>query len=150
MWMGKTISDAFIEVCSAHPTSGGPYFWAAMLSHPKHAAFASWITGWFNLLGQVAVTTGIRYARLNSNQLLRFGYGELIYDFDISFACANFLSTVATFNTSFVPSAGTTIGIYAAVLVAQGLSFRLAGHCMLAYLFLSSLFMIFKTCLQVL
>lgn len=48
------------EVCSAHPTSGGPYFWAAMLSDPQHAAFASWVTGWFNLLGQVAVTTGIR------------------------------------------------------------------------------------------
>ncbi|PCH34841.1 APC amino acid permease [Wolfiporia cocos MD-104 SS10] len=85
------------EVCSAHPTSGGPYFWAAMLSKPENAAFASWITGWFNLLGQVAVTTGI------------------------SFACATFISTLATFRTDFVPSAKTTIGIYAAVLVAQGL-----------------------------
>ena len=53
------------EVCSAHPTSGGPYFWAAMLSEPKDAAFASWVTGWFNLLGQVAVTTGIRYDPTN-------------------------------------------------------------------------------------
>lgn len=52
------------EVCSAHPTSGGPYFWAAMLSDPKNAPLASWITGWFNLLGQVAVTTGIRCASL--------------------------------------------------------------------------------------
>ncbi|KAI0370754.1 amino acid transporter [Pilatotrama ljubarskyi] len=85
------------EVCSAHPTSGGPYFWAAMLSEPKNAAFASWVTGWFNLLGQVAVTAGISYG------------------------CANFISTVATFNTDFVPSPHTTIGIYAAVLVAQGL-----------------------------
>ena len=42
------------------PTSGGPYFWAAMLSKPSNAPLASWITGWFNLLGQVAVTTGIR------------------------------------------------------------------------------------------
>lgn len=53
------------EVCSAHPTSGGPYFWAAMLSDPENAPLASWITGWFNLLGQVAVTTGIRYANLS-------------------------------------------------------------------------------------
>jgi len=88
---------AMAEVCSAHPTSGGPYFWAAMLAKQKDAAFASWITGWFNLLGQVAVTTGI------------------------SFACATFISTLATFNTDFVPTAKTTIGIYAAVLVAQGL-----------------------------
>ncbi|KAM5545486.1 hypothetical protein V8D89_000524 [Ganoderma adspersum] len=85
------------EVCSAHPTSGGPYFWAAMLSDPQHAAFASWVTGWFNLLGQVAVTTGI------------------------SFAAANFISTLATFGTSFVPEPRITIGIYAGVLICQGL-----------------------------
>lgn len=36
-----------LEVCSAHPTSGGPYFWAAMLSKPKDAPLASWITGPF-------------------------------------------------------------------------------------------------------
>ncbi|KAJ7026929.1 APC amino acid permease [Mycena alexandri] len=87
---------AMAEVCSAHPTSGGPYFWAAMLSKPENAALASWITGWFNLLGQVAVTTGI------------------------SFACATFLSTVCTLKTDFVPTPNTTIGIYAAVLFAQG------------------------------
>ncbi|KAI1793751.1 APC amino acid permease [Ganoderma leucocontextum] len=85
------------EVCSAHPTSGGPYFWAAMLSDPQHAAFASWVTGWFNLLGQVAVTTGI------------------------SFAAANFISTIATLGTSFVPEPRITIGIYAGVLICQGL-----------------------------
>ncbi|KAI0073328.1 APC amino acid permease [Panus rudis PR-1116 ss-1] len=88
---------AMAEVCSAHPTSGGPYFWAAMLSKPENAPFASWVTGWFNLLGQVAVTTGI------------------------SFACANFISTAATLQSDFVPTASKTIGIYAAVLVAQGL-----------------------------
>ncbi|TFK85392.1 APC amino acid permease [Polyporus arcularius HHB13444] len=85
------------EVCSAHPTSGGPYFWAAMLSEPKNAPLASWVTGWFNLLGQVAVTTGI------------------------SFAAANFISTLATFNTNFVPEPRITIGIYAGVLICQGL-----------------------------
>ncbi|KAI0773134.1 amino acid transporter [Trametes elegans] len=85
------------EVCSAHPTSGGPYFWAAMLSEPQNAAFASWVTGWFNLLGQVAVTAGISYG------------------------CANFISTLATFNTNFVPEPRITIGIYAGVLITQGL-----------------------------
>ena len=34
------------EIVSAIPTSGGPYFWAAILAPPKHSAFASWITGW--------------------------------------------------------------------------------------------------------
>ncbi|KAF7300045.1 Amino-acid permease BAT1 [Mycena kentingensis (nom. inval.)] len=85
------------EICSAHPTSGGPYFWAAMLSPPESAALASWVTGWFNLLGQVAVTTGI------------------------SFACANFIGTAATLKTSYVHTPNANIGIYAAVLITQGL-----------------------------
>ncbi|KAI0804767.1 APC amino acid permease [Irpex lacteus] len=100
---------AMAEVCSAHPTSGGPYFWAAMLSEPQNAAFASWVTGWFNLLGQVAVTTGI------------------------SFACATFISTVATFGTDFVSTEKTNIGVYAAVLIAQGLINTFGVH-LLRYL----------------
>ena len=36
------------EIVSAVPTSGGPYFWAAMLAPEKNAAFASWITGWLD------------------------------------------------------------------------------------------------------
>ncbi|KAJ3801862.1 APC amino acid permease [Lentinula aff. detonsa] len=91
------VGMAMAEVCSAHPTSGGPYFWAAMLSKPKDAPLTSWITGWFNLLGQVAVTTGI------------------------SFACASFISTLSTFRTGFVPTANTQIGVYAAVLFSQGM-----------------------------
>ncbi|KAF9074214.1 APC amino acid permease [Rhodocollybia butyracea] len=81
-----TVGLAMAEVCSSHPVSGGPYFWAAMLSNPENAPLASWVTGWFNLLGQVAVTTGI------------------------SFACATFISTVITFKTAFVPTANTQIG----------------------------------------
>ena len=34
---------------------------------------------------------------------------------------ANFISTVATFNTGFVPEPRITIGIYAGVLICQGL-----------------------------
>ncbi|KAF9523310.1 APC amino acid permease [Crepidotus variabilis] len=96
---------AMAEICSAHPTSGGPYFWAAMLSRKQNAPLASWITGWFNLLGQVAVTTGI------------------------SFACANFISTACTLGgTGFVPTPKTNIGIYAAVLITQGLTNTFGVH----------------------
>ncbi len=38
-----------------------------------------------------------------------------------SFATANFISTLATFGTSFVPEPRITIGIYAGVLICQGL-----------------------------
>src|ERR1022692_522986 len=46
------------EVCSSYPTAGGLYYWSAKLAKRNGPAW-SWFTGWFNLLGQVAVTAGI-------------------------------------------------------------------------------------------
>ncbi|KAI1501330.1 amino acid/polyamine transporter I [Biscogniauxia marginata] len=92
------VATAMAEIVSAIPTSGGPYFWAAMMAPPRWSPFAAWITGWFNLLGQVAVTTGI------------------------SFGLANLIATAATVkNLDYEPTPGKTIGIYAAVLVSHGL-----------------------------
>jgi amino acid permease (GABA permease) len=48
------------EVCSSFPTAGGLYYWAAKLATRNGAAW-SWFTGWFNFLGQVAVTAGIDF-----------------------------------------------------------------------------------------
>ena len=45
------------ELASAYPTAGGLYFWASQLGGPGWG----WFTGWFNLIGQVAVTAGIDY-----------------------------------------------------------------------------------------
>ncbi|KAL8959204.1 MAG: hypothetical protein Q9193_003893 [Seirophora villosa] len=114
------------EIVSAIPTSGGPYFWSAILA-PKHvSALASWITGWyvpksafmplhvltitrFNLLGQVAVTTGI------------------------TFGLAGLISTTATVGTSYEVTAGKTLGIFAALLVSQGVINSFGVH-LLRYL----------------
>src|SRR6202140_2890082 len=46
------------ELASSFPTAGGLYYWSAKLAGKNSAAW-SWFTGWFNLLGQVAVTAGI-------------------------------------------------------------------------------------------
>jgi amino acid permease (GABA permease) len=51
---------AMAEVCSSFPTAGGLYYWSAKLGGKNSAAW-SWFTGWFNLLGQVAVTAGIDF-----------------------------------------------------------------------------------------
>lgn len=50
------VAIAMAEIVSAIPTSGGPYFWAAMLAPPRWSPFAAWLTGWYNLLGQVIAT----------------------------------------------------------------------------------------------
>ena len=51
---------AMAEVCSSFPTAGGLYYWSAKLAKGNAPAW-SWFTGWFNFLGQVAVTAGIDF-----------------------------------------------------------------------------------------
>src|SRR4030081_3300233 len=58
--MVTLVGLAMAEVCSSYPTAGGLYYWAAKLGG-KNSAGWSWFTGWFNLLGQVAVTAGIDF-----------------------------------------------------------------------------------------
>src|SRR5215204_4641157 len=67
---------AMAEVCSSFPTAGGLYYWSAKLAK-KNAAAWSWFTGWFNFLGQVAVTAGIDFGAaffLNAFLDLQFGF----------------------------------------------------------------------------
>ncbi len=54
------VALAMAEVCSSYPTAGGLYYWSAKLA-PKNGPMWSWFTGWFNFLGQVAVTAGIDF-----------------------------------------------------------------------------------------
>ena len=68
------VSLCMAEIVSAMPTAGGIYYWSAKLGGPA----ASWFTGWFNLIGLVAVVASVDYA------------------------CASFLSyTIGLFDTSY-------------------------------------------------
>jgi amino acid permease (GABA permease) len=65
------------EVCSAYPTSAGLYFWAHRMAPARSAAAWAWFTGWFNTLGQIAVTAGVDFGAatfLNAWLDLRFGF----------------------------------------------------------------------------
>ncbi|XP_073223311.1 amino-acid permease BAT1 homolog isoform X2 [Cicer arietinum] len=56
------VALSMAEICSAYPTSGGLYYWSAKLAGPKRAPFASWITGWFNIIGLWAGTTSVDFS----------------------------------------------------------------------------------------
>jgi amino acid transporter len=55
--MSTLIALSMAEIASAYPTAGGLYYWASKLGSPGWG----WATGWFNLIGQVAVTAAIGY-----------------------------------------------------------------------------------------
>jgi amino acid permease (GABA permease) len=67
------------EVCSSFPTAGGLYYWSAKLARKNGPAW-SWFTGWFNFLGQVAVTAGIDFGcALFINAFLNLQFGTPTY-----------------------------------------------------------------------
>ncbi|MEU9015836.1 amino acid permease [Streptomyces sp. NPDC048479] len=68
---------AMAEVCSSYPTSAGLYFWAFRMAPERSRAAWAWFTGWFNVLGQVAVTAGVDFGAasfLNAYLDLQVGY----------------------------------------------------------------------------
>src|SRR6202048_4299351 len=86
---------AMAEVCSSFPTAGGLYYWSAKLA-PHNPAAWSWFTGWFNFLGQVAVTAGI------------------------DFGAAFFLNAFLDIQWNFDTRPWHTIVLFAAILVLHG------------------------------
>ncbi len=94
--MTLLVGLAMAEVCSSYPTAGGLYYWAAKLA-PRNGPAWSWFTGWFNFIGQVAVTAGIDFGAaffINKFLSLQFGLGSAPWE---------------------------TIGIFAIVLAIHGL-----------------------------
>src|SRR6202167_5482726 len=87
---------AMAEVCSSFPTAGGLYYWSAKLARRNGPAW-SWFTGWFNFLGQVAVTAGI------------------------DFGAALFINALLALQWNVSTAHGMTVVIYACVLLLHGL-----------------------------
>ncbi|MEP6797135.1 MAG: amino acid permease [Lapillicoccus sp.] len=69
------VALAMAEVCSSYPTAGGLYFWAGRLARSNKRLWA-WYVGWFNFLGEVAVTAAIDYgAAITWMALLNLVFG---------------------------------------------------------------------------
>ena len=87
------------EVASSYPTAGGLYYWSAKLAPAsgRNPAKWSWFVGWFNLVGQVAVTAGI--------------------DFGLALFTTAFLNLA--FGVTVTPT--VTIAVYGVMLLLHGL-----------------------------
>src|SRR5829696_28981 len=96
------------ELVSAYPTAGGIYWWASELG----GAAWGWFTGWFNLVGLVAVVASVDYA------------------------CATFVSTLlglwsldlGVINFADGASLGDIFIVFAAVLVLHALINIYSSH----------------------
>src|SRR4051794_34168667 len=69
--MSTIVALAMAEIASVFPTAGGLYYWSSKLGSPAWG----WFTGWFNLVGQIAVTAAIGYGlAIFSTTLLNFWF----------------------------------------------------------------------------
>jgi amino acid transporter len=100
--MSTIIALSMAEIASAYPTAGGLYYWASKLGSPGWG----WATGWFNLIGQVAVTAAIGYGLAT--------FGAVLLDFWFGF--------YAQMDSIFGASANASIWLlYAFFLVCAGI-----------------------------
>ncbi|KAK3136065.1 hypothetical protein QOZ80_5BG0427550 [Eleusine coracana subsp. coracana] len=128
MTLGWFVAGAFTmavglsmaEICSAFPTSGGLYYWSARLSGHRWAPFASWITGWFNIVGQWAGIASINFSLAQLIQVIILlstggnnGGGYLASKYVVIAIHAGILLTQAIIN-SFSISMLSSIGNFAA------------------------------------
>jgi amino acid permease (GABA permease) len=93
--MTTIVGLGMAEIASAYPTAGGLYYWAAKLA-PNNPGVWSWFTGWFNLLGQVAITAGI------------------------DFGFATFFSVFLNLTVNYPDTKGWILLVYAGILIVHG------------------------------
>jgi amino acid transporter len=104
------VAFSMSELASAFPTAGGIYYWASKLG----GAGWGWFTGWFNLVGLVAVVASVDYAAASFLQALLGAY-NLHFVFD-------FTSTDVKYNAHVV------FALFAVILVIHGLINVFSSH----------------------
>ncbi|CAL4972185.1 unnamed protein product [Urochloa decumbens] len=97
------VALSMAEICSAYPTSGGLYYWSAKLAGKDWAPLASWVTGWFNIVGQWAATTSIDFSLAQLVQVMVL------------------LGTGGLNGGGYMASKYVVLAIYGAILVIHGL-----------------------------
>jgi amino acid permease (GABA permease) len=90
------VALAMAEVCSRYPTAGGLYFWAGRLAKKNKRQWA-WFVGWFNFLGEIAVTAAI------------------------DFGAATTMMAFASLTFGVEPTPQNTFGLFVAIIVVHGL-----------------------------
>jgi amino acid transporter len=104
------VAFSMSELASAYPTAGGIYFWASRLG----GAGWGWFTGWFNLIGLVAVVASVDYACASFVDLL------------LAFYKVNFIANFTSANVHY--DAHVTFVLFLLILLLHGLINIFSGH----------------------
>ena len=101
------------ELASKYPTAGGIYYWAYSLGGVRWA----WFTGWFNLLGLVAITAAVDYGCASFlNSVLALYGAHFILNFTTTNPSTILHNTFALF--FIILAAHSLINVFSSHLVA--------------------------------
>ncbi|KAI9932421.1 hypothetical protein MW887_008662 [Aspergillus wentii] len=118
------IASSISELVSAYPTSGGLYFTISRLAPDSWVASISWLTGWLNLLGQVAGVASSEY-----------GAAEML------------LAAVSmSRDFKYEIDTNTTVGVMAALTIITGCANSLSTYWMEK---MTKMYVIFHVCVLV-
>jgi amino acid permease (GABA permease) len=142
--MTLLVGLAMAEVCSSFPTAGGLYYWSAKLARKNGPAW-SWFTGWFNFLGQVAVTAGIDFgaaffinALLNLQWSVSTAHWVTILIFAIVLAVHGLLNQFGIKLVSMLNDVSVWWHILGVLLIVAVLVFVPSHHASASYVFTST------------
>ncbi len=108
------VAFSMAELASAFPTAGGIYYWSSKLG----GAGWGWFTGWFNLVGLVAVVASVVY--VSAAFLV-----NLLGLYNVNFI---FNFTKAAAGTSVHYTAHVKFAVFLAILVVHGLINVFSSH----------------------
>src|SRR5579875_1055175 len=100
------VAVSMSELASAFPTAGGIYYWASKLGGPGWG----WFTGWFNLIGLVAVVASVDFV-CGSFLMNLLGLYNLHFIFNFSKAAAG---------TSVQYTADVNYALFAVIVILHG------------------------------
>jgi amino acid permease (GABA permease) len=142
--MTLLVGLAMAEVCSSFPTAGGLYYWSAKLARKNGPAW-SWFTGWFNFLGQVAVTAGIDFgaaffinALLNLQWRVSTAHWVTILIFAIVLLVHGLLNQLGIRLVSLLNDVSVWWHILGVLLIVAVLVFVPSHHASASYVFTST------------
>jgi amino acid transporter len=108
-----TVAFSMAEMASSYPTAGAIYWWSARLGGRRWG----WYTGWFNLIGLIAVVASVDYAAASFLNFLLGLYGLEL--FGMNFADSSKILTETFVLFVLILGLHTLVNIYSSPLVAR-------------------------------
>lgn len=138
--MVTIVGLAMAEIASVYPTAGGLYYWSAKLAGDDGGPVWSWFTGWFNLLGQVAVTAGIDFGlALFTTAFLNLAFGypsdpvHVVLVYAIMLFLHGLLNTVGVSLVALLNDVSVWWHLVGVVVIVGALAFIPAHHQSVGY-----------------